>query len=153
MSDTSISWLVSTPWFGFSRSKPLPPDPCKRSCSTSRTCAVASIMQTPGYSSKEFICMCMCVCCMCVFCCMCGFCCMLVGCNQIWSVKRSAKLLYSTSMSMDCGCIPQGWKQAIVCPIFKKGSRKSPSNYNPVSLTSVCCKVMESIVNGTLSSF
>ena len=22
-------------------------------------------------------------------------------------------------MSMDCGCIPQGWKQAIVCPIFK----------------------------------
>ena len=68
MSDTSISWLVSPPWFGFSRSKPLPPDPCKRRCSTSRTCAVASVMQTPGYSSKGFICMCMCV-----FCCMCSF--------------------------------------------------------------------------------
>ena len=78
---------------------------------------------------------------------------MRVGCNQIWSVKRSAKLLYSTSMSMDCGCIPQGWKQAIVCPIFKKGSRKSPSNYRPVSLTSVCCKVMESIVYESMVFF
>ena len=47
------------------------------------------------------------------------------------------------TMSMDCGCIPRVWKQAIVCPIFKKGSRKLPSNYRPVSLTSVCCKVME----------
>ena len=31
-------------------------------------------------------------------------------------------------------------------PIFKKGSQKLPSNYRPVSLTSVGCKVMESIV-------
>ena len=49
-------------------------------------------------------------------------------------------------MSMDCGSIPQGWKQAFVCRIFKKGSRKLPSNYRPVSLTSVCCKVMESLL-------
>ena len=49
--------------------------------------------------------------------------------------------------------IPQGWKQAIVCPIFKKGSRKSPSNYRPVSLTSVCCKVMESIVYESMVFF
>ena len=56
-------------------------------------------------------------------------------------------------MSMDCGCIPQGWKQAIFCPIFKKGSRKSPSNYRPVSLTSVCCKVMESIVYESMVYF
>jgi len=56
-------------------------------------------------------------------------------------------------MSMDCGCIPQDWKQAIVCPIFKKGSRKLPSNYRPVSLTSVCCKVMESIVYESMLFF
>ena len=56
-------------------------------------------------------------------------------------------------MSMDCGSIPQGWKQAIVCPIFKKGSRKLPSNYRPVSLISVCCKVMESIMYESMVSF
>ena len=49
---------------------------------------------------------------------------------------------------MDCV-----WKQAIVCPIFKKGSRKLPSNYHPVSLTSVCCKVIESIVYDSMIPF
>ena len=42
------------------------------------------------------------------------------------------------TMSMDCECIPRSWKQATVCPIFKKGSRKLPSKYYPVSLTSAC---------------
>ena len=51
------------------------------------------------------------------------------------------------------GCIPRGWKQAIVFSIFKKGSQKLPSNYRPVSLTSVCCKVMESIVYDSMISF
>ena len=41
----------------------------------------------------------------------------------------------------------------MVCPIFKKGSRKLPSNYRPVSLTSVCCKVMESIVCESMVTF
>ena len=31
-------------------------------------------------------------------------------------------------------------------PIYKKGSKAAAGNYRPVSLTSVCCKVMESIV-------
>ena len=40
-----------------------------------------------------------------------------------------------------------------VCPIFKKGDRKLPSNYRPVSLTSICGKVMESIISDSMIAF
>ena len=36
--------------------------------------------------------------------------------------------------------------EANVTPIFKKGSRTEPGNYRPVSLTSVCCRMMEAIL-------
>jgi len=39
------------------------------------------------------------------------------------------------------------WKLATIVPIFKKGNKASPSNYHPVSLTSVVCKVFESIIH------
>jgi hypothetical protein len=48
--------------------------------------------------------------------------------------------------SLDEGCIPEDWRKANVSPIFKKGSKLSPNNYRPVSLTSVTCKVMEALV-------
>ena len=44
------------------------------------------------------------------------------------------------------GRLPQRWKDAVVAPIFKKGKKSSPGNYRPVSLTSVICKVMESVI-------
>ena len=42
--------------------------------------------------------------------------------------------------------LPPQWKEGHVTPIHKKGSRKLPGNYRPVSLTSVIGKVMESLV-------
>jgi len=33
-----------------------------------------------------------------------------------------------------------------VVPIYKKGSHSQPSNYRPVSLTSICCKTLEHIL-------
>ena len=33
-----------------------------------------------------------------------------------------------------------------ITALFKKGGRSEPGNYSPVSLTSIICKVMESIV-------
>ena len=44
------------------------------------------------------------------------------------------------SSSIEQGKLPAQWKQATVVPIFKKGSKKNPSNYRPISLTSVLCK-------------
>ena len=36
---------------------------------------------------------------------------------------------------------------ANITPIFKKGDRGDPSNYRPISLTSVCCKILEHIIH------
>ena len=55
--------------------------------------------------------------------------------------------------SMDEGDIPTDWKCANVTPIFKKGDRSQSGNYRPVSLTSVVCKMMESIIKDTMVEF
>ena len=52
--------------------------------------------------------------------------------------------------SMKSGQLPTIWKEATVIPLFKKGSKKSPGNYRPISLTSVIGKVMESIVRDAI---
>ena len=54
---------------------------------------------------------------------------------------------------MRTGHIPLVWKTAFVCPVFKKGSRKQPSNYRPISQTCILCKVMESIISSSMISF
>ena len=38
--------------------------------------------------------------------------------------------------------IPESWEQANVSAIFKKGDRKKPDNYRPISLTSVPGKML-----------
>ena len=48
--------------------------------------------------------------------------------------------------SLDSGRLPQDWLGANVTCAFKKGDRHSPSNYRPISLTSVPCKILEHIV-------
>lgn len=48
--------------------------------------------------------------------------------------------------SFNSGIIPQDWRNANITPIFKKGSKADPGNYRPISLTSIICKIMESIV-------
>ena len=47
---------------------------------------------------------------------------------------------------MEKGKVPETWKIGYVTPIFKKGKKSDPSNYRPISLTSIVCKTMESLV-------
>ena len=49
-------------------------------------------------------------------------------------------------LSLDSGKIPKDGRNANVSPIFKKGDRHTASNYRPVSLTCVCCKLLEHII-------
>ena len=52
--------------------------------------------------------------------------------------------------SIDCGILPEDWRQANISPIFKKGDRTKASNYRPVSLTSICCKTLEHIIHANI---
>ena len=53
-------------------------------------------------------------------------------------------------LSLDTGDVPSDWRNAWVVPIFKKGERHLASNYRPVSLTSIVCKVLEHIIHSQI---
>ena len=57
-------------------------------------------------------------------------------------------ILYQASL--DSGILPTIWKAATVAPIFKKGDRNKPSNYRPISLTVICCKLLEHIIHSSM---
>ena len=55
-------------------------------------------------------------------------------------------LAHVFNMSLQEGIVPFEWKEANIIPLFKKGSRNKSVNYRPVSLTSVICKLLETII-------
>ena len=48
--------------------------------------------------------------------------------------------------SLETGQLPADWKYSTITAIYKKGPKSDVGNYRPVSLTSVICKVLESII-------
>lgn len=48
--------------------------------------------------------------------------------------------------SLEEGKIPEQWRLANVVPLNRKGPKRNPENYRPISLTSVVSKLMEKIV-------
>lgn len=67
------------------------------------------------------------------------------------AVAEPLSLIYRRSFTE--GVLPTDWKSAAVVPIFKKGTRTDRANYRPISLTPVCCKVMESLIKDKLLHF
>jgi len=55
--------------------------------------------------------------------------------------------------SYDRGEVPEDWTKATVTPVYKKGQRYNAENYRPISLTCVCCKLMEHIVTSHIMKF
>ena len=52
-------------------------------------------------------------------------------------------LAHLFQMSLDSGTLPSDWTSANVVPVFKHNDKHQPSNYQPISLTSLVVKVME----------
>ena len=58
------------------------------------------------------------------------------------------KLIFERSLNT--GDVPYDWRIANMTPIYKKGERCDPQNYRPISLTSICCKILEHIISSHL---
>ena len=66
-------------------------------------------------------------------------------------LKEMAKELSSPlatifNLSISKTELPKQWREAIIIPIYKKGSKADPANYRPVSLTSIVCKILEKCI-------
>ena len=64
-----------------------------------------------------------------------------------------AKFLFQFlfQQSYDSGMVPDQWRHALVTAIYKKGPKTDPGNYRPISLTCLCCKIMEHIILSHIS--
>ena len=65
----------------------------------------------------------------------------------------SKPLAHVFNMSLQEGIVPLEWKEGNIIPLFKKGSRNKSVNYRPVSLTSVICKLLETIIRDHMMDF
>uniref|UniRef100_A0A0P4VPM3 Reverse transcriptase domain-containing protein n=1 Tax=Scylla olivacea TaxID=85551 RepID=A0A0P4VPM3_SCYOL len=68
-----------------------------------------------------------------------------------FQICKPLSLLFTKSFNS--GKVPEDWKLANVTPIEKKGDNSLPSNYRPISLTSVVCKLMETVIRNNLVNF
>ena len=63
-------------------------------------------------------------------------------------IARILKTIFQLSLDTNSG--PQDWRDAYVSSIFKKGCHYDPTNYPPVTLTSIPCKLLEHIITRSM---
>ncbi|KAK3087114.1 hypothetical protein FSP39_001879 [Pinctada imbricata] len=59
-------------------------------------------------------------------------------------------LTFIFTKSLNTGETPKDWKQANIAPAYKKGDKYKAINYRPISLTCICCKLMEHIITSNI---
>ena len=80
-----------------------------------------------------------------------------MGYHQNCLKKLLSKLVHHFAkwfnLSLEEGIVLSVWKEANTTPLFKKGSRNKPEHYIPVSLTSVVCKLLETLIRDHMVEF
>lgn len=62
-------------------------------------------------------------------------------------------LTFIFEQSLKEGQLPNDWLCANVTPIHKKGLKDNVENYRPISLTCICCKLLEHIIHSHISKY
>jgi len=70
------------------------------------------------------------------------------SCNEIAPI-----LTYIFNQSLATGIVPEDWLLANIFALHKKGPKEQPENYRPISLTSICSKIMEHIVHSSICRY
>ena len=55
-------------------------------------------------------------------------------------------LAFIFQQSYNYSVVPSDLSKALVTAVFKKDNKSDPSNYHPIFLSCICCKIMEHIV-------
>ena len=81
----------------------------------------------------------------------------LDGLSQEHLIMGASNLTSPLTTIINCsirqGKFPDGWKEAAVTPVLKKGSPKQLNNYRPVSCLPAASKVLEIVICNQLSDF
>ena len=64
------------------------------------------------------------------------------------NISYPITVIFNKSLSE--GILPNEWKLANVTSIFKSGDKTKSSNYRPISITSILCRMLESIIKSAI---
>ena len=67
--------------------------------------------------------------------------------------QMSTPLAHMFNMSLQEGIVPLEWKEVNSIPLLHFFSRNKSVNYRPVSLTSVICQLLETIIRDHMVDF
>ena len=65
----------------------------------------------------------------------------------------STLLCHIFQQSLSSGVVPEDWRVGKIVPVPKKGPSSLCSSYRPISLTSVCSKLMEHVIYSNIVKF
>ena len=68
-------------------------------------------------------------------------------------VEIADALKFIFEFSLESGDLPDDWKCSIVSVIHKKGDKSNVSNYRPISLTCIICKIFESVIRDHIMEY
>ena len=63
-------------------------------------------------------------------------------------VAKFLEVIYENFLSTSE--IPGDWRMANITPLHKKGAKNNPSNYRPISITLIPCKLLEHIIKSSM---